>query len=79
MSRITLDTVLKAKLNGLTEQKEVCDENGNTVGHFLPDDQYRELVYGWLRSHWTEEKLAELQQQSGGSSLKEIWQRLGRK
>ena len=36
MSKITLDATLRSKLNGLNESLEICDETGETVGHFLP-------------------------------------------
>ena len=38
MTVVTLDSETKAKLNSLTEQLEIRDENGKTLGHFLPDE-----------------------------------------
>ena len=45
MSKIQLDPTLRARLNGLTEPLEVCDEAGRTVGHFLPAAVYRKMMY----------------------------------
>ena len=33
MDKLTLDTDLQNKLNGLNEPMEVCDEAGHTIGH----------------------------------------------
>lgn len=48
MSKLTLDPQLRAKLNGLNEQLEICDETGQTVGHYLPDEAYKQLLYDSL-------------------------------
>jgi hypothetical protein len=45
MSKVILDPALKAKLNGLHEQVELCDENGQTLGHFRPAQAYHKLLY----------------------------------
>lgn len=79
MSKITLDAELKAKLNGLNEPLEICDEAGKTVGHFLPDSVYRKFVMAWLNSQLSDEELNRLDQQEGGSTLAQIWKRLGHK
>ena len=60
MSKITLDATLRSKLNGLNESLEICDEGGQTVGHFLPADVYRKIdhpvllkeVAGNVTSSW---------------------------
>ncbi len=80
MSKVTLDQNLRAKLNGLDEPVEVCDEQGKTVGHFLPADIYEGLFYAALaaESPHTPEELRRRHQETGGRSLAEIWKRLGR-
>jgi hypothetical protein len=78
MSKITLDASWKAKLNGLSEPMEFCDEKGATIGHFLPEDTYREYFYAWLKSQVSDEEIAKLRQQTGGKTLDEIWLTLGR-
>ena len=45
MTKVIVDQSLRSKLNGLDEQVELCDESGRTMGHFLPDDLYRKLLY----------------------------------
>jgi hypothetical protein len=50
MSAITLDAELRARLSGLNEQLEVRDEAGRTVGHFVPQELYRQLLSSWGRA-----------------------------
>lgn len=78
MNRITLDTELRAKLNGLNERVEVCDEAGRTVGHFVPTAMFDEMARTWKEADLSDEELQRRFQEPGGRSLKEIWQRLGR-
>jgi len=78
MSKIVVDDVLRAKLNGLNTDVELCDESGQTLGHFVPAEAYMKWTYAWLRTQVTDDELAQLQQQTGGSPLADIWQRLGR-
>jgi hypothetical protein len=56
MSKITVDPDLKKKLNDLTDQVELCDANGSTLGHFLPTDIYQRLVYSWAKAEFVDEK-----------------------
>lgn len=78
MSKITLDTDLRAKLNGLNEPMELCDESGSVVGHFLPVELYREMLFAWADSLVPPEEWERLRQEKGGRSLAEIWKSLGR-
>jgi len=79
MSKITLDEWLKAKLNGMNEHLEICDETGQTLGHFLPHDVYERLIYDWVNAQVSDEELEQARQEPGGRSLDEIWKSLGRK
>jgi hypothetical protein len=76
MTKLTLDPQLRAKLNGLNEQIEFCDENGQTIGHFVPTDFYMQLVYAWLNAKVTDEELEQAAQEPG-RPLAEIWKSLG--
>ena len=80
MSKITLDPTLRAKLNGLNETLEICDEAGETVGHFLPADVYRKMIYQIAEAQCphTKEEQAELRKQTGGITLAEFWKSMGR-
>lgn len=75
MTKLTLDPVLRSKLNGLDEPIEVCDEAGQTVGHFLPSSLYDDLFYAALsaESPHSKEELRRRHQESQGRSLAEIW------
>ncbi len=79
MTRLTLDPQLREKLNGLNAQIEICDENGATLGHFLPASVYEKLLYAAAEAAcpYTKEELQRFQQQPGGRSLDEIWKSLG--
>jgi hypothetical protein len=79
MSKITLDPELRAKLNGLNQPLELCDVDGHTLGHFLPADAYRKLLYAAVEAACPH-NLAERERrrnETGGSSLGEFWKTLG--
>ncbi len=78
MNKLILDKELRAKLNGLSSEIEFCDESGKTLGHFLPDDVYKKLLYAWLKSQHSDEELDKARRETGGRPLKEIWKDLGR-
>ena len=80
MSKITLDAELRSKLNGLNESVEVCDESGETVGHFLPAKVYQRILYQIAEAQCphTPEQLKELSRQNGGVTLVEFWKKMGR-
>jgi hypothetical protein len=78
MSKITIDAAMKSKLNGLNQPMELCDEDGDTVGHFLPENTYREYLYSWIKSQVSDEEIDKLRQERGGRTLAEIWTKLGR-
>ena len=77
MTKVTLDESLKAKLNGLNEQLELCDQTGQTVGHYLPDHLYRELLLAWADSQISPEELERRRREPRGRTLAEIWKSLG--
>jgi hypothetical protein len=81
MDKVVVDESLEAKLNGLNRELEVCDRNGRTLGHFLPPDLYREMLYAWAESQsgiTPEELQRRIREETGtGRSLAEIWKDLG--
>jgi hypothetical protein len=77
MSKLIVDETLREKLNGLNEDIELCDPTGQTLGHFVPTEVYKKLLYTWLKAQITDEELERLKRQTGGRPLAEIWQRLG--
>jgi hypothetical protein len=49
MTRVTVDAATAEKLHGFIEPLEICDEAGNVLGHYAPDEKspaFRE----WLRN-----------------------------
>jgi hypothetical protein len=78
MEKIILDEALRAKLNGLTRQVEVCDPAGQRVGVFVPADDYRMLLTAVGDALFTPEEEEEAARQTGGRPLADIWKDLGR-
>lgn len=77
MTRVIVDESLRSKLNGLDEQVEFCDESGRTIGHFLPEALNKKWLYAFDQCPYTEEEMRAHMEEPGGSTLAEIWQRLG--
>lgn len=80
MGKLILDAELRKKLNGLNEPMEICDEGGQTLGHFLPATAFDDLFYAALAvdSPHSKEELRRRHREIGGRSLAEIWKSLGR-
>ena len=80
MSKLTLDADLRRRLDGLNEPLKVCDEAGQTVGHFLPAGLYEDLFLSAMaaESPHSKEELKRRHAEKGGRPLAEIWRKLGR-
>src|SRR5262245_61043814 len=59
MDKIIIDQNLRSRLNGLDSSIEFCDESGKTLGHFLPEDVYREVMSAWGKVLFPDEEVAE--------------------
>ena len=79
MSKIVMDEALQRKLNGCAEQVEFCDNSGRTVGHFVPADLYKKLLYAYAESQcpYSKQEIEESLDERGGRTLAEIWKDLG--
>jgi hypothetical protein len=80
MSRIVLDSDLKARLNGLNTPMELVDPDGRTVGHFLPADEYKKLLYAAVEAAcpFPPEELERRRREKGGRPLADILKSLER-
>jgi hypothetical protein len=78
MTKLVADHKLGSSLKRVNEAVEVCDEQGATLGHFLPKEQYVRLLYDMAKSDISDDELQLRLQEPGGSTLAEIWKRLGR-
>jgi hypothetical protein len=81
MEKILLDEALRSRLNGLNTELELTDEVGRTVGHFLPPDVYKRMLYAYAMSKCphTAAELAQIRQErEGARPLAEFWKEMGR-
>jgi hypothetical protein len=49
MTRVVIDTATMEKLHGLAQFMEFCDERGNVLGRFQPDEN-SPTFRAWLRN-----------------------------
>lgn len=76
MTRLILDEALRAKLSGVVEYAELCDESGRMLGFFVPAAAYDPALYREFRSPISDEEIERRRREPGGRTLKEIWARL---
>jgi hypothetical protein len=76
MSRITLDETLRAKINDLGEEIEICDDEGRIIGYYVPAECHRKMLYAWAKEQFTDEELQAARRETGGRSLTEFWAEL---
>jgi hypothetical protein len=79
MTQVKIDDSLKQKLGGLDEPVELCAADGRILGRYLPEEEYRQILYGSVEIPFSDEEIARLRAEHGGCTLDEIWKRLGRK
>jgi hypothetical protein len=77
LDKVILDETLRAKLPYLDGIMEVCDESGQTLGHYLPVDVDTRVLEAVRQCPHSEEELERRQHESGGRTLAEIWKSLG--
>ena len=63
MQKLTIPPEIQAKLSGLSGTFEMCDESGQTLGHFVPEGEYRKLLWAWANSEVTDEELDEAREE----------------
>jgi hypothetical protein len=77
MSKVILSDDQKAQLDGMSAQ--VCDRAGRTVGYLLTPEEYKQLMYAWAKSKFTEEEAERAWTdylRNGGVSTQEAWRRV---
>jgi hypothetical protein len=82
MNKVIIDQHLRSQLNGLDASIELCDESGKTLGHFLPENVYREVMAAWGKVLFPDEEVEEAEREDDEDedcSLAEIWESLGNK
>jgi hypothetical protein len=77
MSKVIVDDDLRAKLNGLAGDTELCDSTGRALGYVISPDEYRRLLYARAKDQVSDEEIERLRQQSGGRKLVDILKDLG--
>ena len=79
MSTITLDPILRSRVNGLDEPVEIRDEAGQVVGQFLPTRLYQQMLHrlAEARCPYSSAELQQFQQEAGGQTLAQFWQSQG--
>jgi hypothetical protein len=79
MSQITVDAALRARLNGLEEEITVRDESGKVLGRFVPEsgEAKRIVMRPEDKCPYSPGELARMRSETGGRTLREIWQHLG--
>jgi hypothetical protein len=78
MDKLIVDADLRLRLHNLDSTLELCDESGQTLGHFVPAPNRLRWAYDWARTAFTDDDLERARQKAGGRTLTEILQRLGR-
>jgi len=77
MTQVQVDQALQQRLGGLNRSVEFRGTDGRILGRFLPEEEYRAMLYATVEIP-SEEELARRETEVGGCSLEEIWNRVGR-
>ena len=78
MSRVIVDPSTAVKLQGVVQPVELCDEAGNVLGHFEPDEK-SPAVRAWLKTldhGLSEDELQRRFASRDGYSTEEVVKRL---
>ncbi len=80
MSTVVLDANKRVTIDAFNETIEIKKQDGQVIGMYVPEADYKKMLYAWAEAQcpFSKEELEERRKQTGGSSLAEIWKRLGR-
>jgi hypothetical protein len=80
MSKLIADESLRKQINGAAEPFEICDTEGKVLGHFVPPDFYKWLIYEAAKHppDLTPEEIQRRLSEGPGRPLAQIWKDLGR-
>ncbi len=73
MTQIKIDSPLNVQLAALVQPTEVVDDNGRSLGLFVPTP----AMLASDDCPYSAEELAQMLNEPGGRSLAEIWKSLG--
>lgn len=65
MSQIIADDRLKEQLKGFKEEVEIREVGGRVLGQFLPQAEYRKLLFAWAKTLFTNEEIEEAEKRIG--------------
>jgi hypothetical protein len=71
VSKVTLDSELRAKLGNVDTELALCDEQGHTVAHVLPAATFNKLIYAWARSQLSQDEIEQARNEPGGMTTTE--------
>jgi len=77
MTRIKLDASERSKLHDLSQQLELCNEAGQTLGYFLTVAQYEEMMREWAKLRFPEDELERRWNEPGERTTAEVLASLG--
>ena len=78
MTKLTVDSDLRAKLGGFQDLVEFCDENGQVVGFFHPIGATANAPVRKTTSPIPNDEIEAARQQKSGRPLTDIWTDLDR-
>jgi len=79
MTKVFVDPVVGAKLNGIAGAVEVCDESGRTLGYFHPVATGIHPSSPSVESPFSQEEIERRCEERGGRPLKDILADLNRR
>jgi hypothetical protein len=79
MSKLVIDDAFGNTLGQFKVPVELCDRAGRTLGRFVPEGVVWQEILSGDNCPFTLQELAQMQQETGGRQLSEIWNRLGRR
>jgi len=79
MSTAVLDEQKRIQFESFDESIEIKKPDGQVVGMYVPEAEYRKMRYDLAMAAcpYTEEEMLGFENETGGSTLADLWKRLG--
>ncbi|MGH7127175.1 MAG: hypothetical protein ACREJB_07495 [Planctomycetaceae bacterium] len=72
MEKVTVDAAIGSQFESSADRVEICDKTGRTLGYFLPPSLYREWLYAWAKTQFSDdEELERVRREPGGLTTRE--------